>query len=226
MGTKSMKVRMRKFESFYSTRAMEDRYFKLRHDKYPWQVKEEDYDRLDKFVLKVLDICQDTVCHPLNLLSRFKRKIFKRVYVKIDRWDAWNADDTLCYIIAPLLKELKNQKQSAAFVDDEDAPEHLHSNLTKEQKENHDIDDNWFARWNWVLDEMIWCFENLQTDWEEKYYSGKSDVYFEKLDNGYSTMKHGPNHTFKVDDEGIKKERERMDNALRLFGKYYFNLWS
>jgi hypothetical protein len=38
-------------------------------------------------------------------------------------------------------------------------------------------------------------------------------------------MEHGPNHTYVCDYEGIRKVYERIDNGLRLFGKYYRNLW-
>ena len=35
----------------------------------------------------------------------------------------------------------------------------------------------------------------------------------------------GPNDTYKMDTEGLNKHRARMDNGLRLFGKYYSGLW-
>jgi hypothetical protein len=38
-------------------------------------------------------------------------------------------------------------------------------------------------------------------------------------------MKHGPNDTFKIDHEGRKVHRARIDNGMRLFGKYYGALW-
>jgi hypothetical protein len=38
-------------------------------------------------------------------------------------------------------------------------------------------------------------------------------------------MEKGPNDTFKVDHNGMNKHNERINNGLRLFGKYYRNLW-
>ena len=35
----------------------------------------------------------------------------------------------------------------------------------------------------------------------------------------------GPNHTYKYDKEAHEKHDERIDNGLRLFGKYYQGLW-
>jgi hypothetical protein len=38
-------------------------------------------------------------------------------------------------------------------------------------------------------------------------------------------MKHGPNDTFKVDREGMEAHQQKIDNGMRLFGKYYGALW-
>ena len=41
----------------------------------------------------------------------------------------------------------------------------------------------------------------------------------------FSTMEDGPNHTWKCDYDGMNKVNERINNGLRLFGKYYRGLW-
>jgi hypothetical protein len=38
-------------------------------------------------------------------------------------------------------------------------------------------------------------------------------------------MVDGPNHTAKFDVEGYQAHSKRIDNGLRLFGKYYRGLW-
>jgi hypothetical protein len=38
-------------------------------------------------------------------------------------------------------------------------------------------------------------------------------------------MVEGPNHTQKVDWDGMKAEQTRITNGFRLFGKYYEGLW-
>jgi len=38
-------------------------------------------------------------------------------------------------------------------------------------------------------------------------------------------MEYGPNHTYVCDYDGIQKVYERIDNGLRLFGKYFRHLW-
>jgi hypothetical protein len=153
-------------------------------------------------------------------------------YVKIDRWDTWSMDDTLAYIILPMLKQLKESKQGSPKVDDEDVPEELKSTSAPPKENEYDIDENWHKRWEYVLNEMIFAFENkVNYDWTDKYYTGKSDYKFEpssRDENGKPTMYEmvdGPNHTLKVDYDGMKVEQARMTNGFRLFGKYYEGLW-
>jgi hypothetical protein len=119
-------------------------------------------------------------------------------------------------------------------VDDQDVPEGLGLRSTEAgPKENEwDTDDNWFKRWDWVLDEMIFAFEHKVDDsWQDAFRSGEFDhktVACEWDKNGKATMYHwedGPNHTYKCDYEGMKKVEERMQNGFALFGKYYQNLW-
>ena len=152
-------------------------------------------------------------------------------YVKIDRWDTWSMDHTLAYIILPMLKQLKDSKHGAPNVDDEDVPKELRS-IYAFPKEEYDVDGNHFARWDWVLDEMIFAFECKNDEsWQDAYRSGEIDWKSEACgwdENGKATMyKHvdGPNHTYKCDYDGMKVVEDRIQNGFRLFGRYYQNLW-
>jgi len=152
-------------------------------------------------------------------------------YVKIDRWDTWSMDHTLADIILPMLKQLRDSKHGAPYVDDEDVPRELWS-IYAFPKQEYDTDGNHFKRWDWVLDEMIFAFECKNDDsWQEAFYSGVSDyksVACEWDENGKPKMfrlDEGPNHTYKCDYEGMKVVEERIQNGFRLFGKYYQNLW-
>jgi hypothetical protein len=89
------------------------------------------------------------------------------------------------------------------------------------------------ARWNWVMDEMIWAFEQIcEDDNDKQFHSGVHDmksVACEWDENGKATiykMVKGPNDTWKFDIEGYQKHNDRINNGTRLFGKYYRNLWS
>lgn len=155
----------------------------------------------------------------------------RKIEVRIDGYDVWNADHTLALIIVPVLKKLKEQKYGTPLIDDRDVPANLRRSaapeLTEEQKNMGTADELWAARWEWVLDEMIWAFEqHADPDWEDQYHSGETDWVLDKTEaDGYTELKRGPNHTFKVDRKGMLQHRTRMKNGRRLFAKYYESLW-
>jgi len=151
----------------------------------------------------------------------------------IDDFDVWNLDHTLALIIVPALKILKQKKQGSPFVKNEDVPEHLRA-TEEELKHNDtggDTDKHYFERWDWVLNEMIWAFQQKLEDWEEAYYSGETDTSFvkikEKDEKGEELyeMVNGLNHTFEIDTDGMKNHQDRIDNGIMLFAKYYGGLW-
>jgi len=154
-----------------------------------------------------------------------KRK--RKIQVHIDRWDTWSMDHTLAYIILPMLKQLKATKHGGPAVDLKDVPKELHGKkLTKAQKESGEVDDKYFERWDWVMDEMIFAFNSkLDDSWDDQFESGENDLQWKKLEGGMSQMIEGPNHTKVYDLEGRKKYEERIANGFRLFGKYYNGLW-
>ncbi len=182
----------------------------------------------------------------LEPISKAIKKILDTVRprvvdVKIDYWDTWSMDSTLAPIILPMLKQLRDTKHGSPMVDVEDVPEYMRTTTTEDWDSqrvfdfyNEDMPDGYdvHKRWDWVLNEMIFAFEHLIDDsWEEAYRSGEFDtvqVPCEWDDNGKPTlysMEHGPNHTYFCDYEGLRKEYERIDNGLRLFGKYFRHLW-
>lgn len=172
----------------------------------------------------------------ITILYRFllwvDSKKSRTVSVHIDRWDTWSMDDTLGYIVRPMLKQLKERKHGAPQVDIEDVPEHLRP--TEEERAAYDVDGstdtNFFKRWDWVLDEMIFAFESLSggenEDWEFTFTTGEHDFQWKKLENGNSEMVRGPNHTADTDWDARKEYGDRIQNGFRLFGKYYQNLWA
>ena len=153
-------------------------------------------------------------------------------YVKIDRWDTWSMDSTLADIILPMLKQLQKDKHGSPFVDDEDVPDELKSTSAPPKENEYDTDANHFKRWDYVLDEMIFAFEcKVDDSWSDKFSSGEFDkktVACQWDENGKAKMYEwldGPNHTYKLDIEGMQEVQKRITNGFRLFGKYYENLW-
>ncbi len=156
-------------------------------------------------------------------------------YVKIDYYDSWNAHNTASKILYPLLKQLQATKHGSGFIDDEDVPEHLRSTaaepLTEEDKDCGYPDNNLAARYEWVLNEVLFALKSDNEDWVTQFYSGVSDYKTRPCkwdENGKPTlyeMYDGPNHTQKVDWDGRNAYQKRIDNGFRLMGKYWQTFW-
>ena len=147
--------------------------------------------------------------------------------VKIDRWDTWNMYGTLAQITLPMLKQLNQCKHGAPFTDDQDVPEHLWSTKAAPKANEWDVDQFHFQRWDWIMQELIWTFEQLQPDcdWEQQYITGEiTHTWGPENGTGFREMILDKSN-YKVDDEAIKQHKLRIDNGLRLFGKYYQHLW-
>ena len=164
--------------------------------------------------------------------------IRRKVKIRIDPWDTWSMDHTLSQIIAPMLRQLRKDQHGAGSVEDCDVPENLQKINSPPVNEDGETDENFFARWDWVLDEMIWAFEQLEGEgnWEDQYHSGVHDVEFKQTDRTHLSKETGkmepmyelvtgPNDTHVHDSEGSAKHFARMQNGYRLFGKYYTDLW-
>lgn len=109
----------------------------------------------------------------------FKKRI---ELVKVDRQDIWNADYTLALIIYPVLKKLKESKQGAPFVDDDDVPDSLKAVSAPPKENEWDTDKFWFDRWDYVLNEMLFAFHCIlnEGDIDFKVY----ETYEPRITNG------------------------------------------
>jgi hypothetical protein len=159
------------------------------------------------------------------------------VYVKLDHWDTWSFDHTLAEIILPGLRQLKATKHGSPIVDEEDVPVHLQSAAFKKAKKRKpkaatvspdihavdmDNDDTLHERWDWVLGEMIWAFEQkVDDDADSKFFDhsecGPIENFLDDI-NGHLRRS-------KYDAEGHQAWQARKANGFRLFGKYFENLW-
>ena len=127
----------------------------------------------------------------------------RNINVVIDKYDTWNMDETLSYIVLPMLKQLKATKHGAPNVDWEDVPRELRPSAEelRAYNKNGETDVHFFDRWDYVLDEMIYAFDCK---------ANKDDVYMR----------------FDINDrKAMDKEQRRISNGFRLFGKYYESLW-
>ena len=180
-----------------------------------------------------------------NLLEYIQDKRERTIKVQLHKYDTWSMDSTLSVIILPLLKQLKATTHGSATVDLSDVPfdlratepelysSQLHLDFGDTPAYTCGEDGMVHKRWNWVLDEMIWTFQQLQpdSDWESQYHKGEYDWISEpcKFDGdgvpALFQLKKGPNDTSWFDKEGFDKHADRITNGLRLFGKYFQGLW-
>ena len=179
--------------------------------KYEWDWPEVQ-DRMDR----VLEVIEDAVQSVYNVLNWiwFDRRT-QQIKVRIDKSDTWSMDHTLSHIVLPMLQQLQETKHGAPFVDDKDVPMILRSKSAPPKENKWDTDDNHFKRWDWVLDEMIWAFEQKsRDDWQSDYYT-----YEEDKDAQFGLK------LVWEDRKGQEEHQARISNGLSLFGKYYEGLW-
>ena len=152
----------------------------------------------------------------------------RRVYVKIDNYDAWGADHTLSLIALPLLEKLRETKHGSPFVDDEDVPAGMGLRSTEAPaKENDwDTDANFHDRWAWVLDEIIWAHRQEALGDPDSEACWQHDV--PDANWPYPSEATGIERMIgriKCDDAALAAFNDRKQNGFRLFGKYYQSLW-
>ena len=154
----------------------------------------------------------------LQWYDKVRRKFpWNQDTIHIDYWDTWSMDCSLTPIILPMLKQLKATKHGFGLIDDEDAPKHL-SSWYALPKEAFEWDGNAEARYEWVLNEMIWAFEQLCDDDSDSQFYDHSET-----DKNVGIL--DQIGKIKIDMEGLKAHHARIDNGLRLFGKYFRTLW-
>lgn len=163
-----------------------------------------------------------------KFLNWIESKRSRTIKVHIDKYDTWSMDDTLSHIILPMLKQLKDTKHGAPYVDDKDVPKELRSASAPPKENEYDTDANHFKRWDYALDEMIFAFEakvgNMK-DWEDQFHTGEYDFKWKKLESGDFEMVRGEKDTSRWDVKEHKKFQKRISNGFRLFGKYFEALW-
>jgi hypothetical protein len=127
-----------------------------------------------------------------------KRKVTRKIV--IHPYDTWSMDHTLAYIIKPMLKQLKATKHGipmSAF-EDSDGIDPKYGGPSESAMVLAE------ARWNLILDKMIWSFERLNDDeeWLDHFKVGEA-----------------------YNSEAYKAYQEHISEGFRLFGEHYQSLW-
>jgi hypothetical protein len=201
---------------------------------YNWKESNTKFEKLlEKLESTIRWFYNNTINH---VVKHRKRKIS----VRIDREDTWSMDHTLAYIILPMLKQLKATKHGSPYVEPEDVPEHMRlteretavfdhgsydKTLNATDEEIEAASDKFHAQWIWVLDQMIWSFEQeIDEDGDYKNYYDPYEPGEIVEGNGFlnkeEQLKMG-----KFNTEKHKAFNERKQLGFTLFGKYYQSLW-
>jgi hypothetical protein len=174
-------------------------------------------------------------------LGKYNKNSDRHTKVTIERFDTYSLDHTLALVILPALLQLKENQQGIPnqFVQNVGGADYDNQDSFDFYKETHD-DAFQIACKNWeiTLDKMIWSFYQVAlVDWEELYHHGtpkfewvKSDIPYTNPANGkvedtFQMVDLNPNEHW-IDMEGLTIHRERIEEGLELFGKYYLNLWT
>jgi len=215
-----MKVYVGPYISRWTSR-IDEVWLEWRYKKNYWNIDDDQYDRWDRLVMKLDDAVQWLYNVTVN---RYLDEKERKIDIRVDRYDVWSMDHTLSMIVVPMLKEIQKNKNGAPFVDDEDVPESIRSTSAPPKETEYDIDEYHFDRWDWVLNEMLWAFEQkARDDWESDYYEYE---HFTPDKNAETFSEKMGVRLMWSDDEGRKAHQARMTNGFRLFGRYYENLWT
>lgn len=168
-----------------------------------------------------------------------KRK--RKVKIKIHGYDIWDMNATLTSIILPMMKMLQKQKAGAPHVDDYDVPIKLRSTSAPPRENEWSCDKHWFKRWSWVVDEIVWTFEQLsgEDDVRQAYVCDPQKITqvwvpcddsddrpeYEKFYK-VKKVRQGRFGHFEDCKEHCDNHEAKVCNGLRLFGKYYQALWT
>jgi hypothetical protein len=228
-----MKVKIGKYPNTWWTCQIHSNYMARKYG-IEWKESETKFEKfLEKLESAIRWFCNNTVNH---IVKHRKRKIS----VRIDRQDTWSMDHTLAYIILPMLKQLRATKHGSPYIEPEDIPENMHlteretavfdhgsydKTLNATDEEIEAASENFHAQWIWVLDQMIWSFEQ-EVD-EENDYKNYYDPYEpgEIVEGDSLFSKEERLKTGKFNADKCKAYNERKQLGFTLFGKYYQALW-
>lgn len=162
----------------------------------------------------------------------------RKVSVHIDDSDVWSFDATLAYIILPALLHLKKIKHGvpSEFADVGGEGHDSQYCFDFYTESHNEAFNEGIKRWEEVLDKMIWSFQQLIIDYDQKYHYGSSVIDWEeakenyknpvtgKVEKLYQIIDKNPNNHW-ADYVGMDEHQNRIQEGLNLFGKYYRSLW-
>lgn len=137
-----------------------------------------------------------------KVLNKYNSYQKRKVFIKIDDYDVHNLDYTLSLIIEPALKKLLNDEWLSFKADNEDLPKELQ------------ISDDEYKLISFTYLENDPRLPEIYNRLEQqsKYIINKMIYAFNILNS--------------TESDKIKEDyKKEIDEGLRLFGKYFRNLW-
>lgn len=149
------------------------------------------------------------------------------IEVLIEPRDLWGLDHALAHIIHPALVALNKVKQGAPYTEDSDVPEHLQSTSAPPVEFEYETDDLHFARWDWIMQEMIWAFGQIATAQKDAPVPYKHVGEMQTRDNpdGSCTLLNTGLETIPEKMQELLEYNARVQHATMMFGKYYNHLF-
>lgn len=166
-------------------------------------------------------------------ITRYKsgkrRGDIKKCNVEVTYGSEWNADWTIATMVLPLLQKVKECKQGAPFTSDEDVPEHLRSTACAPVEE-WETDDNWFKRWEYILDEIIFAMQEIANGNENEppFHTKEGEMVMKEInpETGLGDIVFEGWESTPESEEAHRSYHARVQNGCRLFGKYFTALWT
>lgn len=105
----------------------------------------------------------------------------RTIKVVIHDYDVWNLDCTLALIILPALRKFKEDDCGRFFVQNDDVPDHMKSDL-----EPCNVSDELITmRYKYIINEIIYSFEQKNKDDETKFDLEKWKTENARVANGF-----------------------------------------
>ena len=153
----------------------------------------------------------------------------RKNHVVCSETDAWEADWTIAQMVLPLLLQVKKDKRGAPVVDDVYVPEELRSTACAPKENKWDTDDNWFKRYEYVLDEIIFAMQEIANDYENEpdMYEKVREMTLSEIDPNTMTGEIDTGLKIIPHMEALNKDyHARIQNGLKLFGVFFTSLWT
>jgi len=203
-----------KYPRWYTTSGLESKWLMYRYGDRGLDLHESKFDEIDHVVIGTLDGIQRILNKTINRYNEWRGQ---KVRVHVENHDIWSADATIAHMVLPLLEKLRDEKHGYPLIDPKEI-EGLPKELKPKKKEAEEYskkglpDPKAEARWNWVLNEMIFAMECIiDNSWEDEFF-GRDDP-----DDMLSVKM--------IDKEGYDNTHKRIDRGLRFFGLWFRALW-